>query len=418
MELPLKNILYWNIFISILPFIAAINTSVIDLTLGVAIIWISFVFLFFGSAIITNKKTRKYEFLNENSVERDYKVIIFLSTLSLGLSVYAANFYTGNSFINIVTSLINGDLLYNNYQKYFKEHNIGVFSLSKLPAIFSMLFVKMIMFYCFYCLLLMKEKLKVKDLILLLLCIIPSIYFSIARGTSFEIFNILILSWFAFIVRYMKFDLKFKFLSKTFIIGGSFIILCMFAYDYNISARYSFEFTRECVTTTICYDNSTFLNSISPSIAYFTAQMAGYFTFGLLYTSSFISEFFLSRFNDFGYFFIPYGYVSEYKATSLCNLGFDCGANWIPDVIKIIYNNGFIFYILIVFVVGFLLSYILNKRSSRDIDFIGFVSSFYCFYFFISLHVGNFITSASDNQLMIFFVTIAIFFKYLRRKLS
>ncbi len=416
MGLPIKNILYWNLFITILPFFAAINTSILDLTLGFVVVWLSFIVALVGSLFVSKKESVKHLLDRKHDTDCNVRFLLLITSISFVLSLYAANFYTGNNFADVINAILVGDSNYNNYQIYFKDNDIGVFSISKLPAIFSMFCVKLILFYCFYCLLLSKKELQAKTLFLLAFSVVPSIYFSLARGTSFEIFNLLVLSWFTFIVRYMKFDLKFILFSRTIIFGGVFVLICILSYNYNISARYSFEFTTDCTSSNVCYDRNSFISLISPSLGYFTSQMASYFTFGLLYTNNFIAEMYFFSYKDLFYLFTPYGYVSEYDATYLCRDGFDCGANWIPDVIKILYNNGLILFFIVVFLIGLLLSRFLNKRNAKDLCFTDFVSAFYCFYFFISLHVGNFITSASDNQLMIFLVISIGILKFFMRK--
>jgi hypothetical protein len=129
------------IFLTIYMFlILSITTlKILDVLPGILIMWISYFMFYMGSR---NNVTYNIIFTSDPSYiwKSSKKSLFFISIITIIISIVVTRFYTGHLPSSVLQSLFQGESLYFQYQNYFNINKIGVFSLSKLPFIFMLIY--------------------------------------------------------------------------------------------------------------------------------------------------------------------------------------------------------------------------------------------------------------------------------------
>lgn len=301
-----KLIFFWYMFLTLLALCAAITIPLTSLLSGLMLIWIIFIFFFLGSNL-TLHRTSLQAF---NFIGREMAIPLGLVAFgTIYASAYASKFYTGNSVSEVIAIFRSGKSLYNQYQAYFNEQNIALFTVSKIPAVISLFYLKIVALYGFIYTIILNNKIKIKNCFYLIIITGSSLYFSFARGTTFELFELILLLWFCLIMRnYLLYKKRLS--KKSKILFVTLALCALSVYSFNISARYSFGEVASCATTELCLYEDSILSQFSIILAKLTFKLSGYFTFGLFYTSQFIEEFWLSSLSQFFSLLIPFAIVT------------------------------------------------------------------------------------------------------------
>lgn len=398
------------LFYTVLIFISGVNTALLDFFYGLLLMWLFFIVFILGGHVARQKlgsvgEVRAYEKSN---------VFFFcLTGFSVLGALYAAEFYTGSSFFEVLKTLSSGQSNYNNYQVYFSEASLGYFSLNKIPAILSLLVTKLSLVYVYAHVFMFGGRRKDFAIIFCLLTVTASyVYFSLARGTSFEIFEIMLLVLFCLSMGGGRSVIHFLFSKKSLILAilG---FLAISIYSYNVSLRYGSREVDVCMVSAMCADGNTFIYRFSPALGALTAKLSLYFSFGLYYLTWLVESYWLSGFDSFFTLLLPgAGYLDpDLSPRFLCGKIIDCGASWAPSMEKFFYLFGIPGSFMVVFFVG----YLAKKLSSgvEKKDFFSVALLYFIFLLMISLPVGNFITDSSSNLLSMIFMGGVVFFRAL-----
>jgi hypothetical protein len=413
---PISSLIFkWYCFLTLLAIFAAITTDILLLLSGLLLLWIVFIIFF----ISTNDKIILYS--NKHTVPRlppnldGYKAhsLFVLSPLTIFASYYATMFYTGKSFTDIVLALSIGSSLYNDYQAYFAQQGLGIFSVRKIPAILSMFYLKIIVVYGFISVIILSEKIRFSQCWWLFIASMSSVYFSIARGTSFEFFELLLLMWFCISMRSIRYGTKKSIFTSSNITMAVFGLLALAMYSYNISARYSFGAAAECISPDICLEPQSVLYYISAPLGELSLKLSGYFTFGIFYTSVLINDIWLDSFSNFFMLLLPLSSVVDLDPRFLCDTRIICGPNWTPDISVYFVKVGLLAVLILIYLIGIAVKKLATTAFLSN-DFIKFCLLYYAFLALVSLPVGNFLTVSSANKLMLF----SVFVIFNLRKLS
>ena len=413
MNLMSGMVFKWYMFITLLAILGATTLTVTDLFSGLMLAWFVF-FIFFVGANNAQQNAKKLSLLKHPKNKTNPNHNLYLALLTVPLSIFAVDFYTGKSFLQIYTSILNGVSLYDEYQSHFKNANISVFQISKLPAVFSMFFLKLILVYNFITIICYREVLYKKQIVTLILSTITFLYFSIARGTSFEIFEVMLLLWFCLKVRHSRLPNNNLF-SNSNLILFTLGVCALMLYSYNISARYGFVNINECLPTGVCLNLNSPLGYVSDSLALLSLKLSGYFTFGIYYTTTYINEYWFESISDFILLFIPFTYYidPDLSANFLCEKDLKCGASWIPDIITLLMQLGLLLSFTFISFLG-KLSFIFTSKILKSHDFIDTAITYNLLLIMVSLPVGNFLTTSSSNKILI----VTLISIYLLRKLN
>lgn len=386
---------------------APITIPFTKFVLGSVIMWITIALYYAGYCIRTNTNNKKTE-KTLSIIDRSYFVPIFV-VLSIVSSHYAAQFYTGKTIVDVLSSLKNNVSLYNEYQNYFSSFGLATLSLAKVPAITAMLILKIAMIYIYITVIAAGEKLRLQNIAYVVLVSLAQIYFSLARGTSFELFEMLLLILFCFVVRNYVRKATLSTIVKQLIVITLIIVAVAIYYNWNISARYLFGSVSECSTYEFCLDDTTNLYKISQPLSHFLFKASSYFSFGIYYTSVFIDEY---VFNDPVHFIkilLPFAgiYDQKLKSDMMCGELLDCGASWVPDVVSYVIYSGLITFAFFIIIFGALTRNLVESLG-ETIDIVNIAALYFMCLTMFSLPVGNFIVASSSNILCVVLIAVVI----------
>lgn len=403
MKVITKLIGLWYFFLTLLALCAAITITASEIMPALFLLWAIFLCFFLGCRL----PGRSYKPVPPPTMTGN-KVKMPLPFIALGsiiASLYAAKFYTGNSFLEVIF----GHSLYLHYQLYFKYHELAKFTLDKIPAIFSLFYLKMATLYVFISVLAISKKITIQQIFCLLLVSASTLFFSMARGTSFELFELMLLLTFSMNIRGLILNRRGLSI-KVKILLLSLGALAVMMYSYNLSSRF-FNFHGEvirCATYDLCTNEEALLYQISTALGKLSYKLSGYFTFGLFYTAKFIEEFWFASFQHFISLILPFAnlYDPELNARLLCK-DMDCAQAWIPSIVNYILYMGVLLVLVMAFLMGILGRYLLKAVLIKQ-KFLEVAVLYFIFFVFISSPVGDFISVSSSNKLSILILGIGL----------
>lgn len=395
------------VFYTVLALVSAINTKFIDLLPGILLMWTVLFFFILGGFLLRFSALPAIPAIPANCGAN--KISLFLIPLSVSAALYAARFYTGSGFSDVFSTILHGGSNYNNYQVYFSEMSLQVFSLNKVPPILSMMIMKLSLVYVFLDFFIYRRA-SVFVVRFASLCFVTFsyVYFSIARGTSFEIFEILLIIIFCVGLRggWRVFNRKyfFVFLSAVF----SLII-----YSYNISSRYEFDEVDLCMTSVMCQDAGSAIYKISPVIGELTVKLSLYFSFGIYYLSKLIDFYLSLGIEGLVLLTLPWGAGLNPALASahMCKDLIDCGASWAPGFERVIYTLGLPGSLIFISLLGGFSRVLYIKAISGGV--VSAALLYFIFLLMVSLPVGNFVTDSSSSMLSLFALLIVFCFRRL-----
>lgn len=401
---------YWFLLLTIIVLVAPVTISIFEFLPGMILMWLIFFIYKLG---ITGRGaiSKDSEFVNLTDLHRDTSILSFsLGVIFLVYIPFYVSFYTGNTFNDILDTLLGNNTNYRNYQMYFESNNLSELSVKKMPYIISFALIKLGASLSILKILVFQEKRKKIDYITLLFIIFSFLYSSIGRGTSFELFELFTMIVFAFLLK-----IRIKIGSLTLprrnifqIVGVSLILIIYFI--INIANRFNvaesiiesdFSFIN-CATNEFCVDNKSLIYKISPVFAVTLFQLANYFTFGIFFSSKLITGVFLKSIEGFLSFVIPSGaflFFGKSYTNIVCELLIDCGHDWIPDIVMLMMYLGGMGTVLFLYYLGVVSGKFFIKAVNGSL--FSSLLLYYIIVFVISLPSGNFITASSSNQLCI-----------------
>lgn len=402
---------YWYIVLTILILLAPVKISILEFLPGILLMWFLLVIFRLG----TSRVDQQIQILCVSivKIQKDTRKLSFIiSMVFICFIPEYVFFYTGNGLIDMIASFSDtSNNNYNNYQKFFEENNLSNFSINKLPYIFcfavikffaSLVIIKIISFQ--------KEK-KIIDYCSLVLITFSFLYSSFGRGTSFELFELILIILYSFLLKIQLKQKKIKVPFKNIFQITSIALISLSYFIISISKRYGIESIIEsdfefinCTTNEFCIDKNSLLFKLTPAFSIALFQVANYFIFGIYFSSKLIGGVVFSSIEGLLSILVPNGSILFFEKSYknlICNNIIDCGVNWIPDVTTLLMNFGIIGTLLIVFLLGKYSIKVFEKISEGSL--LGSLLLFYIICFMISLPSGNFITSSSSNQLCILF---------------
>lgn len=419
----LKYIKYYYIGLTLFALISPLTLAFTDFLPALFIMWS--VFFVFWSTIFFNKKKH---FLEGRPVllkrYSQYKV-------SVGIMVYAIffvplyiKFYTGGDFINSVSSFLTfkamgSESTYGSYQSYFEDANLQEFSIQKIPYIVGAGILKFLYWGLFIRTLAFKKVATKVEYFSVFIVTILYVFSGMARGTSFENFEIIMLSIFTVLAREKLINNRNWFSRKTQYFILIFVILGGGYFIFSKSLRGSGELLAvEKVTNEMVYDPDAFLSVYMQKLSLVLHGFNGYFLFGIYYSSVTFGTI-CSSFTGLLSILIPKGVyllgISESYNSIICSNVIDCGAAWIPDITKLMDNLGIILFVCLIVLLAKLSLKFYRRMLSGSV--IATVLLYVIVLFFFSLPVGNFVT-ASSSVIIAIFLSLVVYKQKIYKKLN
>ncbi|WP_417687876.1 hypothetical protein [Pseudidiomarina sp.] len=367
-----------------------------------------------GRRLATNQCSNYSSISSVFNFSFTYKNIAVFVAGQLILVMYAGHYYTGLDPVSAVSMYFSGVATYTNYQQWFSDNSLAIFSLSKIPPILSLGVLKLTFVMTLSRLIAFSSEKGIRLIFKVLLVCIPIVLFSIYRGTSFEFFDIGIAVLCFYYLRWQR-NLslysapRFRLKNYLYIFGFASILLAI--YNYNVQLRYDFNYRVSC-SNEFCLDTDALIYQAFPGIGMVLFKITAYFYFGLDY----LARFLIHVFDDLSILvelFLPFQGLlqSDFYPKFLCQEGvLRCGPTWSPRLEKEILNLGFLLSSILIMLVAIVYGFIERKLSkTADVE----LASLYFFMslYLLSLPVGDFLFVSSANVLSLLAILLLILLK-------
>ena len=201
---------------------------------------------------------------------------------------------------------------------------------------------------------------------------------------------------------------------KNKYLGYLLIVLNLSFFLINLSYRYSGEIVNVNVSSSLRFDEESFIAQYMPWLSPVLINLSAYFLFGLYFISTTINEIWLNgTIEGFLSGIIPFGNqvfgFGDNYTQILCGKFIDCGVAWPPHAMTIIRYTGIILYFALIGLLG-KYSYLCFRKalngSPRHAVFL-FVITYEMF----SICVGNFVFISSGNTIALLILIISKYIK-------
>lgn len=382
----------WMLLISSL-FLFAPN----NLSLQHSLVFISLIALLYYPLFILKDKKKFSVKVNLPKKINSWGLFLLI-LIEFALADYAARFYTGSGLLDAISALKAGESNYYLYQSHFAENNLSGLTLKKVPAILAAAAVKGIYLFVISIFFLYRNNQKPKYF--LLLCIIPLILFSVARGTFFEVFEISLSIFYFHKITSSKAapSLNVRIRNNVYLVT-TFVILT-FLFSLNAASRYedkSSFLEKTCSLGDFCFSPYTNFTTLEHSI-YF---LSSYFSTGLYFITQYILLLFEGKLLSS---LLPFTTLSIFSTKEigltedLCANYINCGVAWQPDLFYWFSFFGFIL-CLFIFPVFFYYLIKLERVLLRNLNLYSLPLSYLLLIYLVSIPVGNFFTTSSSSYI-------------------
>lgn len=415
MPFYISLIRWYYLFLTLLAIIAPLNYSLWQFLPSFVLLWLSY-FLFKKGCIKGMRKS-----VAPVSIRGKHDLSKFFLVFTLGMIVFIplyVRFYTGGNLANLAVgfySNVGADSNYQEYQRYFMENNLGQFSIDKLPYIIGYGIAKLLFYFFIFSYVGYTKKISKTNVVLIVILFILYSMVGMARGTSFENFELLILLTFSLLVRAKVIENR-NFFSRSQLIKISIVLVVIGSAFLVSKALRSGKGALEGLSgpsDTLSYDSSSLIMSLFPMVGKISLGFTGYFTFGLYYTSELFWKIWTSSFT--GLFDMLFPLFAQYVEgidgyrAELITRGVDCAACWDPDFSVFSFYFGLPLLFFIIYNLGVISGKSYNKSyMNRDVGHC--LVLFIIVYEMLSLHVGNFLVVSSSNKIMLVVVFAVIYF--------
>lgn len=389
--------------ISVLSFgcILVTTATIDDILWGLTYLWICYLFFYlFNKRIIAIKG-----FVGEREIhEYRIKHIFISSCLCVVGVVFAVRFYTGNMPSAVLSNLKSGVSLYQSYQNYFANNGLGILQWVKIPAIVANIFVEFIFIYSYINTIILDNK-KHKEVLIMVIATLSKIYFGVARGTNFEMFEIAFLAIYCFWTRKASQTQKIRRI-LLMVLG---VVACVFIFDFVIAMRGNHG-NYVWISQEIYTDYESGIVEKYPVLSKLIARLGSYFSFGTFVTSYYFTNYFADSIYNFITGIIPIGNMASMSSLpSTAETAHLKSVCWTPDLYVVIKYIGVIGGPFVYGLLGNIYRRLKTLSENHKSDIFFEMAKYFVIYELFSLPIGDFIWVSSATR-MTFLITVFVIF--------
>lgn len=410
MRLLKRIVFFWGAFLTVLAFINASTIGIMELASGLILMWIAYLaFMYGASRTAQNRYNAPVSRLSEARLQ----LIISLAFSALAIPAII-QFYTGKTFIQVISGLLAGGSSYREYQEYFRYENLSQFSFAKVPIILLNSAAKFLLVFWTIRTFSYRENKRPLEIALAMTFPLLYVYFSIARGTSVELFELLCLFTVCLLLRIDRRKMRITRV-RTIILMSIMAFIGISYFQYSLQVRGPMD----CATAEICLDESTIIMRFLPSLGLVTYSLTGYFLFGIFFTSVAIQQVILATPINILTSAVPGGFLWNPSLRGgmrsvICGKLIDCGVAWIPDSMNIIYVAGLSGFLALLYFIG-LQSGKMTRNAIQGASLIDAMGLYFILIFMISLPVGSLLFISSSNVACVAIIIVLKFSKPIRK---
>jgi hypothetical protein len=381
---------FYSVWIVSLVFLYLISPTDVSLLFKAGGVFL-FSFLFF-SFLTLKRPLYKVAIVRPKNLK--VSVLLLLIFVQSICAEYAMTFYTGSGIYATLHNIMSGVNVYGLYQNHFSEAGLREVSpIYRLPAIISLAYVKFVFLFVLSAFFL--RRIRRFKFILVLLSTLMYLLVGLARGTFFEVFEIVIAVLLFFSVSgYLdQFSLRKKITLK--ILSLIFVLMLPAIFIFNAMRRFesaALFFERTC-NPNFCFEPLGIMPYYLEYLIYISSM---YFSMGLFFISGFFEKVLEGSFVSAlvpMYHSVMEGSLNGVRV-ALCQ-EFSCKAVWVPDVFIFISFFGlFSTQALFLF---FWLSVKAERYFLTRFNHFSLPVLYFLFIFLLSLPVGNFYMASSSS---------------------
>lgn len=380
-------------FITFLAVVSPVKVGVFQFLPGLMFLWIFFI-IYKG----VNRK-RNLVYISQQTNGYDKRFLVLLAIAHLLFYPSYSQFYSGISILTGVYNFLSGTSSYVLYQEYFENNDLALFSLDKVPYILGNGILHFLFVSATIKIIGFRPRLDLVEFLCLIIMSVVILLSSFSRGTSFEIFEVVIIWVFAIIVRnHTKSTPGIWTLKQKIVLFAIFVLIVFFFY-VNIQLRFGNDVEFAMDTS---FNNHSFVFAHFPSIAQIMYVLFDYFAFGIHYTSVLSNHFWFSTQEGFMSFMLPDRFLltnaAGYDYRDIVGKIINLGARWNPDFTILTEGVGFP---LTLIIIGYLGRTTYRVAHDTNYGVIHAVTVYYSFYIMFAFPVGNFITTSSANLISV-----------------
>lgn len=378
---------------------------------GLAVMWLLYLIVFVGYKSLSKKYVQEQEYKEATqsfffSAISDWTAWQYFlnGAVCWVCTVLVSKYYTGKGVAQVVSGLFGSGNAYGGYQDYFQSANIATFSLQKIPYILMLSYMTIMLFWSVVAILQLTPKIRGIQYIYVVSIVLSYLYFGVARGTNFELYTVFILLSYCVLNRQNNKKEKQKLNSKKLIVIGIMGCILVALFLSIVGARggkFSYMICDE-----IQYKPQRLFSRIFPNLSIVLKSMFSYLGFGI-YTIgvSFWDIVPDSVSSGISFLFPGYEMVNGTTIVSELSSLVKIGVRWIPDIIFMISNHGFIVTMIVFFVIGQIVS---TVQTAKIPNLLKELISIILFIQMLSFPVGNFIVVSTPNKVLVAFVIVCV----------
>lgn len=367
------------------------DLSFIKISISLMLLWLLYFVFCIGTGNKTDYQTQCIENKNFFILSASKKKLFAVGILILLCSFLTAHFYTGMWPDDVISVYRRGGSTYQIYQKYFATSALGTLSITKIPFVAMMVIQKIAFYYSFVILAMNGVILNERYRLYLFLLMVAQVYFGLARGTNFEMYQLFITIVYCYVV-YHEAKKKPINIAMLVLLGlgmVSFFLLIIHFRGHSV-------FALRKISSVISFKENSLIVTNIPILATCVAWVFSYLGFGLFYIATMVFDVMSNSVMGMVDIFVPI--LNSREQTNILT---DIGVQWAPDFALLLDKYGIIVAYIIVFFMGFALRYS-NKIRGGEIYY-----NVLCYIMFVemlSLPVGNFLAFSSEKLTILFTV--------------
>ena len=409
-----KVVLCIYLLLTLYSFVLCMDTAwpFFSMILAVSFMWLVYFFFYLGTLKHKNYGLKRKAYNSNQAFEiescffyKQKKISILLILLLMSaFSILSIRFYTGSSILEIFRNIVSGVSNYNNYQEYVRKMDLGS-SLIRVPfaLMLGCQYLVMVFSGIEFTMLPPGTVNRSRPALVFFFTTLLVCLFSLARGTTFEFFILLV--FFVFLV-----VLKYGMTPRTILIG----VLCFITVSIILMTNTAIRGNVLSVSLSIdrleIISNPFFFRS--NVFGLMLSTVFGYLGYGIYYLSCYLEFFFCRSIEELVSFLFPFIHTI-FWGSSLpeCNIIAEKGVKWSPDIARLIDSIGVFGLFLYSFVLGSL-----SKLKSDTVPkcALKFIVLMQC----ISFPIGGFVGTSSSLKIVFVISAFFVLFKITPRGIT
>ncbi|MBB1020057.1 hypothetical protein G6030_01875 [Dietzia sp. E1] len=380
-------LLFYGVYTLVALAVAYTTTlSLSDVLPAILLMWALSGVFFVGELVAADRSLNRGERTPQRVSSWGAGPVIAVALIAAVMTIASVTYYSGATPSVVWSNLTSGNSLYLDYQEFNSDFGASGGVVGRVFVVLRVL-SQLLTLYFFFTFAVVDRNLNWYRVTALVILGFASLYGSLARGTTFEAFKLVLLVLFVLYARGVGSRRRFR----GFAIAGALSLAVFYFFRFNIAARGARQ--SECLSLDVCRDSAGAFGPVISTVADVAELLYGYFGHGFFYISTMLNRVVPNDLGGIQGWLVPENsfWASGSNALAAVENIIDMGPRWRPDSAIAIATYGFIGLIFIVALLG-----LIAGLLSRDRGPAGMIGLFVIVVQVLSLPVGNFVTVSTE----------------------